>query len=110
MEILKVKPNPYLEEMADMLKSSAEEIHLAMERIADHPNVADTHAVRAKSIENRMEKLYAEAIADLFKNPDDLKDVVTMLKLREIYRHMLYAVRSAEQAGNIISDIVIKFY
>ena len=110
MEILGVEPNEFLREMADMLKLGAEEIHLAMERIENHPNVADSHAVRAKGIENRMEELYANAIADLFKNPENLKDVVNMLKLREIYRHMLYAVRSAEQAGNIISDIVIKFY
>ena len=110
MEMLKVEPNEYLREMADMLKLGAEEVHLAMERIENHPNVADSHAIRAKGIENRMEELYATAIADLFKNPEDLKDVVNMLKLREIYRHMLYAVRSTEQAGNIISDIVIKFY
>lgn len=110
MEMLKVEPNEYLQEMADMLRSGAEEIHLAMMRIEEHPNVADSHAIRAKAIENRMEELYATAIADLFKNPESLKDVVNMLKLREIYRHMLYAVRSTEQAGNIISDIVIKFY
>jgi len=110
MEMLKVEPNEYLKEMADMLKLGAEEIHLAMERIENHPTVADSHAIRAKGIENRMEELYATAIADLFKNPDNLKEVVNMLKLREIYHHMLYAVRSTEQAGNIISDIVIKFY
>lgn len=110
MEILKVKPNKYLQEMADTLKLGAEEVHLAMERLEDHPNVADSHAIRAKGIENGMEELYANAIAELFQNPEDLKDVVNMLKLWEIYRHMLLAVRSAEQAGNIISDIVMKFY
>lgn len=110
MDMLQVEPNQYLQEMADMLKLGAEEIHLAMERLENHPNVADSHAIRAKGIENRMEELYSTAIADLFKNPEDLKDVVNMMKLREIYRHMLYAVRSTEQAGNIISDIVIKFY
>lgn len=110
MEMLKVQPNDYLKEMAEMLKLGAEEVHLAMERIENHPNVADSHAIRAKANENRMEELYATAIADLFKNPEDLKDVVNMMKLREIYRHMLYAVRSTEQASNIISDIVIKFY
>lgn len=110
MDILNVEPNKYLQEMADMLKQGAEEIHLAMERLEHHPNVADSHAVRAKAIENRMEELYANAIADLFRDPDNLKDVVNMLKLREIYRHMLYAVRSTEQAANIINDIVMKFY
>jgi predicted phosphate transport protein (TIGR00153 family) len=110
MDILDVQPNHYLQTMVEMLHSSAEEIHLAMERLEHHPNVADSHAVRAKAIENRMEILYAEAIADLFKKPSDLQAVVDMMKLREIYRHMLYAVQAAEDAANIISDIVVKFY
>lgn len=110
MDILDVEPNDYLQTMADMLHSSAEEIRLAVERLERHPNVADSHAVRAKAIENRMETLYAEAIADLFKKPSDLQDVVNMMKLREIYRHMLHAVQASEDAANIISDIVVKFY
>jgi uncharacterized protein len=110
MDILEVVPNAYLRSMAEMLHNAAEEIHLAIERLEQHPNVADTHAVRVKSIENGMETLYAEALAALFKGPKNLDEVVTMLKLREIYRHMFHAVGSAEQAANIIGDIVMKFY
>ncbi|MCB9452277.1 MAG: DUF47 family protein [Anaerolineaceae bacterium] len=110
MDILDVQPNEYLQTMVEMLHNSAEEIHLAMERLERHPSVADSHAVRAKAIENRMETLYAEAIANLFKKPSDLQDVVQMMKLREIYRHLFHAVQAAEDAANIISDIVVKFY
>lgn len=110
MDILDVAPNDFLRAMAEMLHTTAEEVHLAIERLEHHPNVADSHAVRVKAIENQMETLYAEALAALFKGPKDLNDVVQMLKLREIYRHMFYAVRSGEQAANIIGDIVIKFY
>jgi uncharacterized protein len=110
MDILNVAPNDYLRTLATMLHEGAEEIHLAIERLEQHPNVADSHAIRVKAIENRMETLYAEALASLFNSPKDLKDVVEMLKLREIYRHMFHAVRSAEQAANIIGDIVVKFY
>jgi predicted phosphate transport protein (TIGR00153 family) len=110
MDILAVLPNEYLREMATMLHHSAEEIRLAIERLEHHPNVADAHAVRVKAIENQMETLYAEALAKLFDEPRSLKDVVNMLKLREIYRHMFHAVGSAEQAANVIGDIVMKFY
>lgn len=110
MDILKVAPNPYLCQMAELLHSGAEEIHLAMERLEHHPNVADSHAVRVKAIENRMDTLYAEALAHLFDDPENLKEVVTMLKLREIYRHMYHAVGATEQAANHINDIVMKFY
>ncbi|HEX2622563.1 MAG TPA: DUF47 family protein [Phototrophicaceae bacterium] len=110
MDILSVSPNRYLQAMAELLVQSAQEIHLAMERLEHHPSVADDHTVRAKAIENRMETLYAEAMADLFKKPSKLEDVVDMMKLREIYSHMLHAVQSAEDAANIIGDIIVKFY
>jgi len=110
MDILNVAPTPQLCVMAQLLCDSAEEIHRAMERLEQHPSVAGDHAMRIKAIENRMDTLYAEALASLFNEPDNLKEVVNMLKLREIYRHMFHAVGSAEQAANIIGDIVIKFY
>lgn len=110
MDILNVAPTPQLCAMARLLRDSAEEIRHAMERLEQHPSVAGDHAMRIKAIENRMDTLYAEALASLFNEPDNLKEVVNMLKLREIYRHMFHAVGSAEQAANIIGDIVIKFY
>jgi len=110
MDILSVAPNEYLRQMAELLHNGAEEIHLAMERLEHHPGVADTHAVRVKSIENRMDTLYAEALAHLFDDPRSLKEVVVMLKLREIYRHMYHAVGATDQAANYITDIVMKFY
>lgn len=110
MDILNVAPTPHLCLMAQLLCDSAEEIHRAIERLEEHPTVAGDHAMRIKAIGNRMDTLYAESLANLFDEPDNLKQVVNMLKLREIYRHMFHAVGSAEQAANIIGDIVIKFY
>jgi uncharacterized protein len=110
MDILSVLPNDYLRSMSKLLYEAALEIQLAIERLEHHPNVADAHAVQAKAIENRMETLYAEALANLFTDPKNLKDVVNMLKLREIYRHLFHALGSADQAANFINDIVVKFY
>jgi predicted phosphate transport protein (TIGR00153 family) len=110
MDILGVAPNDHLRAMAALLHQSAEELHLAIERLEKHPKIATDHSMRVKSIENQMERLYAEALAHLFDEPKDLKHVITMFKLREIYRHMFHAVGSTEQAADIVSDIVIKFY
>lgn len=110
MDILDVAPNSYLQAMAELLHNGAKEIHLAILRLEDHPNVANNHAVHVKSLENTMDTLYAEALANLFAQPKNLKDIINMLKLREIYRHMYHAVGSAELAANVISDIIIKFY
>jgi len=40
--------------------------------------------MRAKALENRVERVYSEAIADLFSGPRDDDHLVEMLRLREI--------------------------
>ncbi len=108
MLILEVQPNSFLRRMGSLLRDSAHEIHLGVQRLADHPGVAEDHAVRAKALENRIETVYREAIADLFHRPQDVEHVVEMLKLREIYRHMSNAADRGDEAANILSDIVVK--
>lgn len=108
LEILEVESNPFLVRMASLLRDAAEEIRLAMHRLEDHPTVANDHAVRAKALENRIEDVYREAIAALFQGPRDIDQVMDMLKLREIYRHMSNAADRGDEAANIITDIVVK--
>jgi predicted phosphate transport protein (TIGR00153 family) len=108
METLDVEPNSYMRRMASLLGDAAREILLAMRRLDDHPNVANDHAVRAKALENRMEQVYHEAVADLFHQPQDEKHIIEMLKLREIYRHLSNAADRGDEAANVISDIVVK--
>ncbi len=110
MDTLGVEPNSYLRQMVGMLRDAARELFLAMNRLEDHPSVANDHAVRAKAIENRVENTYHEAVADLFSGPQDLDHIVGMLKLREIYRHLSNAADRGDEAANLITDIVVKFY
>jgi len=108
MHMLGVQPNAYMERMVSLLTDAAREIHMGVQRLEDHPNVANDHAVRAKALENRMETVYREAIADLFAMPRDIDHVVEMLKLREIYRHLSNAADRGDAAANVIGDIVVK--
>jgi predicted phosphate transport protein (TIGR00153 family) len=108
MAILDVEPNHYLQRMVSLLRDAAREIHLSMLRLSDHPGVAEDHAVRAKALENRVETVYREALADLFHLPRDLEHVVEMLKLREIYRHLSNAADRGDEAANVVTDIVVK--
>ncbi len=109
MVMLKVKTNSYLERMASLLSDAANEICRGVMRLQDHPNVANEHAVRAKALENRVEHVYREAIADLFNTPKDLDGIIKILKLREIYRHLSNAADRGDQAANVIGDIVVKW-
>jgi len=108
MEILKVEPTPFMQRMASLLRDAAFEISKAAERLEDHPAVANDHAQRAKALENRVEDVYREALADLFSGVEDIKHVVKMLKLREVYRHLSNAADRGDEAANVIADVVVK--
>lgn len=108
MHILDVAPNDYLRRMVSLLRDAAREIHLSVRRLSDHPAVAEDHAVRAKALENRVETVYREALADLFHQPQDTEHIMEMLKLRELYRHLSNAADRGDEAANILTDIVVK--
>ncbi len=109
MEILKVDPTPFMQRIASLLRDAAYELLLAVDRIENHPGVSSEHAQRAKALENRVEDVYREALADLFSGAEDIKHVVKMLKLREVYRHLSNAADRGDEAANVIADIVVKF-
>ena len=108
MQILDVESNEHLQQMVSLLHEAGQEILLAMQRLEEHPRVANDHAMRAKALENRVESVYREGIAWLFKQPSDLEHIIQMLKLREIFRHLSNAADRGDEAANIISDIIVK--
>jgi predicted phosphate transport protein (TIGR00153 family) len=108
MTILEVEPNDFLRRMVSLLHDAANEIHLSIQRLKENPGVAAEHATRAKALENRVERVYREAIADLFTGPEDIHQITKMLKLREIYRHLSNCADRGDEAANIIHDIVVK--
>ncbi len=108
MQVLGVSPTKYMERIASLLRDAGFEIHLATQRLKHHPNVATEHAQRAKALENRVESVYREALAELFSKVDNLEQVVQMLKMREVYRHLSNAADRGDEAANIIADIVVK--
>ncbi|MBE9475182.1 MAG: DUF47 family protein [Chloroflexi bacterium] len=109
MVTLNVEPNQFIERMVSLLTDAAVEILRGVSELVEHPNVANDHAVRSKALENRVEQVYREALADLFRDPEDLNGVMEILKLREIYRHLSNAADRGDQAANVIGDIVVKW-
>jgi predicted phosphate transport protein (TIGR00153 family) len=108
MEILGIQPNSYLKRMATLLLDASVELQLAVERLAEHPGVANEHAQRAKALENRVERIYREALADLFDQPQDVEHIIEILKLKEVYRHLSNAADRRDEAANHLNDIVVK--
>jgi uncharacterized protein len=108
MEILKVRPTPFMQRISSLLRDAANELLQAVDRLESHPGVANEHAQRAKALENRIEDVYREALADLFSGAEDTKHIVKMLKQREVYRHLSNAADRGDEAANVIANIVVK--
>ncbi len=109
MTTLGVHPNDHLRKIASLLREAAFELHRAVTHLKDRPQCATQSAVRAKSLENQVEKYYREAVAALFHQKlNCLDDVAEMMKLREIYRHLSNAADRGDEAANIICNIVVK--
>jgi uncharacterized protein Yka (UPF0111/DUF47 family) len=104
MVVYKLEPNAYLRRMVALLQAMAAELESALAHMLRHPHKASDHAVRAKTLENRMEDLYHEAVADLLES-DDIKYII---KLREIYRHLSNSADRGDRAADLLLDIVVK--
>ncbi len=108
IQLLKVKPTPYMLRITGLLRDAANELLLAVERLEDHPGVAAEHAHRAKALENKVEILYREALAELFNGVEDTKHIIKVFKYREVYRHLSNAADRGDEAANVIGSIVMK--
>ncbi len=104
LSLFGLKADEPLKQMVAVLLKGAREIDNAVMRLERNPAIAMEHAVRAKKTENEMEKVYRNALVELFKGTD----VIYMLKIREIYRHVNNAADRIDEAGDEINSIVVK--
>jgi predicted phosphate transport protein (TIGR00153 family) len=104
MLLFQIGPNEHIKKMTEALYNSSRDVSAAVRFMKTHPQAANDHVVRAKKAENYMEHRYREALAELFKDPD----IVKIIKLREIYRHLSNAADRGDESANIIGDILVK--
>jgi hypothetical protein len=104
MDLLKVTPDHYTLEMAQQLRDGAQALHQGFSTLRQHPPAAEEGAHKARKAERNVEKLYRQALADLFQGGDYLK----MFKHRELYRHLSNAADRVAGAANTLHDIVVK--
>ena len=104
MVLFEVRPNAHLQKMAGVLYEGAQHITHAVSSLGKMPGDIQGYIILAKKSENRMEHLYREALVELFKTTE----VVTIIKMREIYRHLSNAADRGDEAADILSDILVK--
>ncbi|MCL6593862.1 MAG: DUF47 family protein [Alicyclobacillus sp.] len=99
-----VAATPAMREMVRVLRVAAEDLEQAIALMGRQPRRAIAHMVRAKRAENTIEDLYRRANAELFASTD----VHYIFKVREVYRHLSNGADRADEAADIIGEIVIK--
>jgi hypothetical protein len=109
LEIFEIEVSEAVSEIAVFLLEMANELHLALHRLLDHPGVAAEHARRVKSLENEVENAYRRNLAELFQGPENIHHVMEMLKTREVLRHLSNAADQGDMAADVIMDIVVKW-
>lgn len=104
METLGIKPDKYDLEMAVRLREGTAALINGYTRLKTMPAAAADDANAARKAERMVERIYRNALVDLFKGDD----YISMFKHREIYRHLSNAADRMAHCANTLHDIVVK--
>jgi len=123
LEILELRPDPHMVEIAVLLQGGTEALRNGYRLLSTDPHASEDASQAVRKAERRTEKVYRTAIADLFRIDElarsleanehgaggrALTTIIDILKRREIYRHMSNWADRLAHAGDELHDIVVK--
>lgn len=108
MNILKVDADESIRQMMKLVCEEAEQLELAILRLAQNPRVALDHAHEVRRLERRVERLYRTAIKDLFARATDPEGLPGLFYRREVYRHISNMSDRADSAANVFGMVIMK--
>ena len=123
LEILELKPDAHMIEIAVLIKGGTEALRDGYRALTADPQAAEVASQAARKAERNTEKVYRAAIAELFHVEElarsleanehgagarALTTIVDLLKRREIYRHMSNWADRLAHAGDELHDIIVK--
>jgi uncharacterized protein len=109
MNLYKIeRPTPRAKQLADIIVQTTIEVHAAISELHQKVNLKQIlkRCVEINRLENIADKIYREALAELFQ---DSSDVVFIMKWREIYEHMETATDRCEDVANVLEGVALKY-
>ncbi len=106
--LFKIKePTSYMLELAKILLSSSQEVHLLMTRLRGFKNSADLidHCRNISKYEHEADTIYRTAIAELFETNNPIE----IIKLKEIYETLEGALDRCADVADVFEDIALKY-
>ncbi len=104
MDALGLAPDRCSLDMAFRLREGGEALLRGFGRLSSRPREAESDAEGARKTERIVEKIYRQALAELFRGDDYLD----MFKRRELYRHLSNAADRLADAAHVLRDIIVK--
>ena len=108
MSILKVDADDSIRQMMELVHKEAEQLELAILRLAKNPHVALDHAREVRKLERKVERLYRTAIKDLFARATEPERLPGLFYRREVYRHISNMSDRADSAANVFGMVIMK--
>jgi uncharacterized protein len=109
MNLYKIEcPTQRARELANILVQTTREVQLAMHELSQKVNLKQilSRSVEINRLENMADKVYREALAELFR---DSKDIPYIIKWREIYEYMETATDRCEDVANALEGVALKY-
>jgi hypothetical protein len=97
-------------DLADVLVRAAKDVQVALRGLR---NLKDSKQILQKCIdinrlENEADDILRSAVARLFKDVKDAKDVINVIKWKEIYENLENATDRCEDVANTIEGVVLE--
>lgn len=109
MCMLDVRPDKFIREMIEKIKSETYELTQAINLLMSHPRLADEHLTNVTNLETTIDRTYREAIKVLFEDKSKLEnELQNILHLREVYRHISNMSDKTQDAADALGMAVIK--
>jgi len=108
MLILGVAADEPIRRMVELVCEEAQQLELAIQRLANNPRVAGDHAREVHERELAVERVYRNAIKELFANATDVPGLPGLFYRREVYRHISNMSDRADSASNVFGMVVMK--
>jgi predicted phosphate transport protein (TIGR00153 family) len=101
------KPTPYMIELAKILLSATQEVHVLLTKLRGFKNSAELieHCRNINKYEHEADSIYRLAIAELFEG----KDAIEIIKFKEIYQILEDAVNRCQDVADTFEDIALKY-
>ncbi|MDO8472433.1 MAG: DUF47 domain-containing protein [Dehalococcoidia bacterium] len=103
------EPTERARELAKIILEATLVIQKALPIMRKQSNLNEllTHCVELNRLENQADRVYRAALGELFSG--DTKDVITIMKWREIYEHLESATDRCEDVANVLEGVALKY-